>query len=117
MSEPDKDFQQRLDEENERLFGGDQSSDSRGMNTDDLLKSVEKDEHRIPKWFIAIIIMVLLVAYGLTLPFWGDRPDSPRPWFTWGHVAAFFYLVIAGGFVYMMTRLYASKGHNDKDEE
>ncbi|RMG91026.1 MAG: hypothetical protein D6703_06345 [Zetaproteobacteria bacterium] len=91
----------------------------RGLEDWELVEKIPESQRRVPAWFFAIILAVLLVAFGLTLPFWGDRPDHPRPWFTWGHVAAVVYLLIAGGFIYFMTTLYGSKraGRLDNDPE
>ncbi len=91
----------------------------RGLEDWELVEKIPESQNRVPKWFLAVIAMVLLVAFGLTLPFWGDRPDNPRPWFTWGHVAAVVYFGIAAGFIYFMTRLYGSKhaGRLDSDPE
>ncbi|MDQ6972823.1 MAG: hypothetical protein Q9M30_09245 [Mariprofundaceae bacterium] len=91
----------------------------RGLEYWELVEKIPESQRRVPFWFIGIIIMVILVAFVLTLPFWGDRPDHPRPWFTWGQVAAAVYIVIAGGFVYFMTTLYGSEraGRLDSDAE
>ena len=91
----------------------------RGLEDWELVEKIPESQRRVPVWFIGIIIMVILVAFGLTLPFWGDRPDHPRAWFTWGHVAAAVYILIAGAFVYFMTTLYGSEraGRLDSDKE
>jgi len=91
----------------------------RGMEDWELVEKIPESQNRVPAWFIGIIIMVLLVAFGLTLPFWGDRPEAPRPWFTWGHLAALVYAIIAALFIYFMTTLYGSDkaGRLDSDEE
>jgi len=113
--------QAREDADNARLFGGGQSRpkktspDKHGMSDAEIIASGAglEPSKRVPRWFIAIVVVMVLIAYGLTLPFWGDRVDAPRPWFTWGHVAAFAYIVVFGGFVYAMTMLYDPK---DSDE-
>jgi len=103
----------RIDAENERLFGGGSSRvkkkpEKAGMSDEEIIGSGVglESSKRVPKWFIAIIVVVVLIAYALTLPFWGDRVDSPRPWFTWGHVGALAYILVFGGFVYIMTTMY-----------
>src|SRR3569623_2098122 len=50
-------------------------------------KMADTSDHRIPYWFIALFFVLLLVATGLTFPFWGVRPGFERPWFDWGIVA------------------------------
>jgi len=89
----------------------------RGLEDWELVEKIPESQNRVPKWFIAIIVMVLLVAFGLTLPFWGDRPDNPRPWFTWGHLAAVVYFLVAAAFIYFMVGLYGSDkgGRLDSD--
>ncbi|MDX8398225.1 MAG: hypothetical protein R8K49_07905 [Mariprofundaceae bacterium] len=111
------------DAENERLFGGASSGSKKktknlGMSDEEIIASgigLESSQ-RVPKWFLGIIIVVVLIAYALTLPFWGDRIDNPRPWFTWGHVAALAYILVFGGFVYFMTMMYGNDG-GEKDDE
>ncbi len=91
----------------------------RGLEDWELVEKIPESQRRVPKWFIAVIVMVLLVAFGLTLPFWGDRPDHPRPWFTWGHLIALVYFMIAAGFIWFMVGLYGSDraGRLDNDPE
>ncbi|HKI61086.1 MAG TPA: hypothetical protein VKA31_02225 [Mariprofundaceae bacterium] len=91
----------------------------RGLEDWELVEKIPESQRRVPAWFIGIIIMVLLVAFGLTLPFWGDRPENPRPWFSWGLVAAAVYALIAGLFIYFATNLYGSDraGRLDSDKE
>ena len=113
----------REDEENARLFGGGQSparkKKKKGMSDAEIIASGDglEDSSRVPRWFIAIIVVVILAAYGLSLPFWGDRVDSPRPWYTWGHVAALAYIIVFGGFVYGMTMLYDPDRGDTEDED
>ncbi|PCI45058.1 MAG: hypothetical protein COB41_02495 [Proteobacteria bacterium] len=90
-----------------------------GMSDEEIIASGVglESRDRVPKWFWAIIAVVVLVAYGLTVPFWGDRVDSPRPWFTWGHVGALAYILVFGGFVYFMTMMYGDDGGEAEDQE
>ncbi len=91
----------------------------RGLEDWELVEKIPESQRRIPTWFIGIIIMVLLIAFGLSLPFWGDRPDNPRPWFGWGQLIAVAYTIGGGVFIYFMTRLYGSDraGRLDNDPE
>ncbi len=113
----------REDDENARLFGGGQSpakkKRKKGMSDEEIIASGDglEDSSRVPRWFIAIIVVVILAAYGLSLPFWGDRVDSPRPWYTWGHVAALAYIIVFGGFVYGMTMLYDPDKNDPEDDD
>jgi len=90
-----------------------------GMSDEEIIASGVglESSARVPKWFWAIIVVVLLAAFGLSMPFWGDRVDSPRPWFTWGHVGALAYILVFGGFVYFMTTMYGNDGGESEDQE
>jgi hypothetical protein len=80
----------------------------RGMEDWELVEKIPESQKGIPYWFVAVIITVLLVAVGLSFPFWGDRPGYERDWVDWGFVAALFYISAAAAFVYFMVQLYGS---------
>ncbi len=81
----------------------------RGMEDWEMLESIPDSQRGIPKWFIGVVVMVLLVAIGLSFPFWGDRPGYERNWIDWGFGIAILYLAVASTFVWFMVRLYGSK--------
>lgn len=58
--------------------------DKRGLEDWEMVTSMEKSEVSIPYWFLALFLVLLIVAIGLTFPFWGNRPGFERPWFDWG---------------------------------
>ena len=91
---------------------------TRGMEDWELLESIPESQKPIPKWFFGVVIMVFLVAIGLSFPFWGDRVGYERDWLDWGYAVAFVYLAVAGSFVYYMVKLYGSKagGRLDLDK-
>ncbi|MDQ6975648.1 MAG: hypothetical protein Q9M22_03680, partial [Mariprofundaceae bacterium] len=89
----------------------------RGMEDWELVENIPKSQNHMPKWFIAVVFMVLLMAFGLTIPFWGDRPDAPRPWFTWGHVAALVYFGVGAVFISYMVNLYGSESAGKLDSD
>ena len=91
----------------------------RGMEDWELVQKIPASQRRVPYWFIAVVVIVLLVAVGLGFPFWGQRPGVKVQWFNWGFVAAIFYVAVAGAFVYFMTNLYGSEraGRLDSDPE
>jgi len=91
----------------------------RGMEDWELVTKIPESQRRVPYWFIAVVVIVLLIAVGLGFPFWGQRPGVKVEWFNWGFVAAIFYVAIAGAFVYFMTNLYGSEraGRLDSDPE
>lgn len=89
----------------------------RGMEDWELVEKIPESQKGIPYWFIAVIVTVLLVAIGLSFPFWGDRPGYERDWVDWGFAAAIFYIAAAAAFVYFMVQLYGSSegGRLDSD--
>ena len=91
----------------------------RGLEDWELVQKIPASQRRVPYWFIAVVVIVLLVAVGLGFPFWGQRPGAKVEWFNWGFVAAIFYVAGAATFVYFMTNLYGSSlgGRLDDDEE
>lgn len=109
----------KTDEDHYGYASEEERLEKRGMEDWELVEKIPESQNRVPKWFIAVVAMVMLVAFGLTLPFWGDRPDHPRPWFTWGHLGAVVYFGIAAGLIYFMVNLYGSSsgGRLDSDEE
>lgn len=66
-------------------------------------KMSDTSDHKIPYWFIAIFFVLLLVATGLTFPFWGVRPGFERSWFDWGIVAGAAWVVSMGGLIYYLV--------------
>jgi len=91
----------------------------RGMEDWELVTKIPASQRRVPYWFIAVVVIVLLVAVGLGFPFWGQRPGVKVEWFNWGFVAAIVYVAVAATFVYFMTNLYGSEraGRLDSDPE
>ena len=89
----------------------------RGLEDWEMVESFPSHQRGVPKWFIAVIGFVLLIAIGLSFPFWGDRPGFERAWFDWGFVLALVYLLVAGSFVYAMVKFYSpSKQETDEQE-
>jgi len=88
--------------------------DFRGLEDWEMVEQMAQSRKPVPKWFFVVIAIVLLAAFGLSLPFWGDRPGHHRPWLTWGHLMAVVYLLVAGGFIYMMINVFNPEV---KDEE
>ena len=89
----------------------------RGLEDWELLESVPRSQKGVPKWFVAVIIAVLLVAIGLSFPFWGDRPGYERDWINWGFGAALLYLGVFGAFVYFMVNKYSPSVDGMEDQE
>ena len=45
--------------------------EKRGMDDWEMVEHIPKSQKRVPKWFYAVIFGVLMVAFGLSLPFLG----------------------------------------------
>ena len=58
---------------------------------------------------------MLLIAIGLSFPFWGDRPGYERQWVDWGFGVAILYLLVFGGFVYLMVNKYSPSVDGSED--
>ncbi len=92
----------------------------RGLEDWELVESIPESQERVPPWFFAVIVAVLLVAIGLSFPFWGERPGYEKEnWLDWGFVLAIVYSLVFGTFVYYMVNFYGSKlaGRLDSDKE
>lgn len=91
----------------------------RGLEDWELVEKIPESQERVPRWFWGIVVIVLLIAIGLSFPFWGDRPGYEREWINWGFGAALLYILVFGTFVYYMVNFYGSKmaGRLDSDEE
>lgn len=90
----------------------------RGLEDWELVEKIPESQRGVPRWFLGIVIAVLLVAIGLSFPFWGNRPGHEREWINWGFGAAILYIAVFGVFVYFMVNFYGSKaaGRLDGDE-
>ena len=88
----------------------------RGLEDWELVNSVPDCQERVPPWFYAVIVAVLLVAIGLSFPFWGERPGYEKEsWLDWGFGVAILYLLVFGTFVYYMVAYYGSVEAADRD--
>jgi len=98
-----------LPEDNFGYASDEERRAKRGLEDWELLEGMPDSQKPVPRWFFAIIVAVLLVAVGLSFPFWGDRPGYEREWINWGFGAAILYLAVFGTFVYFMVTFYGSK--------
>lgn len=91
----------------------------RGLEDWELIETIPESQEKVPYWFVAIIVTVLLVAIGLSFPFWGQRPGHHVPWLNWGFFLALFYIAAASALVYFMVQLYGSTsgGRLDSDKQ
>jgi hypothetical protein len=90
----------------------------RGLEDWELVETIPESQKKIPYWFIGVTVAVLLVAVGLSFPFWGLRPGDERPWVDWGFIIALFYVAVGSAFVRFMVNLYGSSmgGTLDSDK-
>jgi hypothetical protein len=96
----------------------------RGLEDWEIVEKLQESQPNIPYWFIAVVVIVLLVGVGLSFPFWGLRPGVKVNWIDWvddpGFLGAIVYVVVAGLFVRYMTNLYGSSSgsvaNSDKEE-
>ncbi len=79
--------------------------DKRGLEDWELLETMESTHTSIPYWFIALFIVLLLVAIGLTFPFWGNRPGFERDWFDWGIPAGVAWVIVMSFVIYYFVDL------------
>ena len=107
-----------LPEDNFGYASDEERRAKRGLEDWELIDAIPDSQKPVPRWFIGIIVAVMLVAVGLSFPFWGDRPGYEREWINWGFGAALLYVLVFGTFVYFMVNFYGSKiaGRLDSDK-
>ncbi|VAW86638.1 hypothetical protein MNBD_GAMMA16-2154 [hydrothermal vent metagenome] len=101
--------------------------DKRGLEDWEMVAAMETSDQPIPYWFFAIFVVLLIVAVGLTFPFWGNRPGYERSWFDWGIPAGVAWVLVTSAAIYYMVdyrhiladkRAAAAKAKEDaKDNE
>lgn len=77
--------------------------DKRGLEDWEMVEHIQETDHRIPYWFIALFVILLIIAVALNFPFWGDRPGYERDWFNWGMPAAVVYCIAASAYIYWLV--------------
>jgi len=108
-----------IPEDNFGYASDEERREKRGLEDWEMVENIPDSQEGVPRWFFGIIFVVLLMAIGLSFPFWGDRPGYEREWINWGFGAAILYLAVFGTFVYFMVNFYGSKvaGRLDSDKE
>ena len=94
--------------------------EKRGLEDWEMVSSMAESKVGIPYWFIAIFFVLLLVAIGLTFPFWGNRPGFERPWFDWGIPAGAAWVIVMSFIIYYFVDLrhqLAEKREKKKKEK
>ncbi len=77
--------------------------EKRGLEDWEMVAAMENSDQPIPYWFFAIFAVLLLVAIGLTFPFWGTRPGYERAWFDWGIPAGVAWVFASSAAIYYMV--------------
>lgn len=113
----------KQDKDNFGYASDEERLERRGMEDWELVEKLQESQPNIPYWFIAVVVIVLLIGVGLSFPFWGLRPGVTVNWVDWvedpGFLGAIAYVTVAGLFVRYMTNLYGSStgGRSDSDTE
>jgi hypothetical protein len=105
----------KMDKDNFGYASEEERLEKRGMEDWELVEKLHETQPTTPYWFLAVVVIVLLVGVGLSFPFWGLRPGVHVNWVDWvkdpGFLGAIVYVLAGGIFVRYMTNLYgASKG-------
>lgn len=95
----------------------DERKDRRGLEDWEMLESMEQSEVGIPFWFVAIFVVLLIVAVGLTFPFWGNRPGYERDWFDWGIPAGVAWVVVMSAIIYYFVEMVPARRQKKEREE
>lgn len=113
----------KQDKDNFGYASDEERLERRGMEDWELVEKLQESQPNIPYWFMAVVVIVLLVGVGLSFPFWGLRPGVTVNWVDWvkdpGFLGAIVYVAVGGLFVRYMTNLYGSStgGGSDSDTE
>lgn len=97
--------------------------EKRGLEDWELVEKIPDSQQKVPYWFMAVVVIVLLVGVGLSFPFWGLRPGVVVNWVDWvkdpGFLGSLVYIAVAAAFVHYMVNMYGSKvgGRLDSDVE
>lgn len=102
----------KQDKDNFGYASDEERMEKRGLEDWELVEKLQESQPTIPYWFIAVVVIVLLVGVGLSFPFWGLRPGVTVNWVDWvedpGFLGAIVYVAVAGLFVRYMTNLYGT---------
>lgn len=90
--------------------------DKRGLEDWEMVENIPESQGHIPYWFIAVFVVLLLVAIGFNFPFWGDRPGHEREWFNWGLPAAVVYVTVASVIIYWLVDIKYQRAEKKEKE-
>lgn len=76
----------------------------RGLEDWEMVENMtDNSDHRIPYWFFGLFFLLVVVATGLTFPFWGVRVGFERSWFDWGIPAGIAWVVTMTAVIYYLV--------------
>jgi hypothetical protein len=97
----------KLNKDNFGYATDEERLEKRGMEDWELVESIPQSQGKVPYWFMAVVVIVLLVGVGLSFPFWGLRPGVTVNWVTWvtdrGFLGSLVYVTAGAAFVYFMV--------------
>ena len=93
--------------------------EKRGMEDWELVEKIPDSQGKVPVWFMAVGVCVLLVGVGLSFPFWGLRPGVEVTGVDWvkdpGFLGSLVYVTVAIIFIYFMVTRSGKSGINKVD--
>ncbi len=93
--------------------------EKRGMEDWELVEKIPESQGKVPFWFMAVVVSVLLVGVGLSFPFWGLRPGVEVKWTDWvvepGFLGSLVYIGVAIVFIYYMVTRSGGYKENKSD--
>jgi hypothetical protein len=95
--------------------------EKRGMEDWELVEKIPESQGKVPVWFMAVVVCVLMVGVGLSFPFWGLRPGVTVNWVDWvtdpGFLGSLVYVTAGAFFVYFMVTRSGGANKNVADSE
>jgi hypothetical protein len=95
--------------------------EKRGMEDWELVEKIPESQGKVPFWFMAVVVCVLMVGVGLSFPFWGLRPGVVVNWVDWvkdpGFLGSLVYVTVAIIFIYFMVTRSGKDNENKLDSE
>jgi len=95
--------------------------EKRGMEDWELVEKIPESQKKVPYWFMAVVVIVLLVGVGLSFPFWGLRPGVTVNWVDWvkdpGFLGSLVYVTAAAVFIHYMVNFSGPSAKDAEDAE
>jgi hypothetical protein len=95
--------------------------EKRGMEDWELVEKIPESQGKVPVWFMAVVVCVLMVGVGLSFPFWGLRPGVEVNWVDWvkdpGFLGSLVYVTVAIIFIYFMVTRSGKPSQSQLDSD